>query len=316
MTKHASVAELQRAGVTVEPEEAIAIAQQLISTLCDGRGPEDLEPPFGPPTPETVLLHGNGTVTCRGCDATPAVSEIARLLDAMLPEGASRPAGALRYTIARARLDVDAPPFDSIEDLSRALARFESGPREHAVMRVLGRRDAPCGLSPLPVADRRRQPQATELRRALREADAQLYLQAVAPPTIVVTTPPEPPPRSYTAAVACVATGLLLVGVGEAMHGWRAVAAAAPPPPLLAAPAPFLPRPLEISPAAAAPAAFAEAARPPAPTVRRAAAPRGKRAAQVSRVQSDRARRRGAAPRGVLDFLRLRWLKRFARADL
>jgi len=109
MTKHASVAELQRAGVTVEPEEAVAIAQQLISTLCGGGGPEDVEPPFGPPTPETVLLHGNGTVTCRGCDATPAVSEIARLLDAMLPEGASRPAGALRYTIARALRGIELP---------------------------------------------------------------------------------------------------------------------------------------------------------------------------------------------------------------
>jgi len=315
MTKSASLAELQRAGVTVEPEEAVAIVQQLIAALRDGGQPEPLEPPFGPPTPETVVLHSDGTVTCRGCDATPAVSEIARLLDAMLQAGVSRPAGALRYTIARARLDVDAPPFDSIEHLSRALARFESGPRERAVTRALRRREARSALAPAPVADRRRQPQATLLRRALREADARLYLQTVAPPTIVVATQPEPRPRSYSAPAACIAAGLLLVGIGEVMHGWRAVAAPAPLPPL-AAPALYVPRPLEISPATAAPVALADSAPPHTPAVRRAA-PRAKHAAQVSRVRNDRARGRTAAPRGKLDFLRFRWLRTvFARTDL
>jgi len=315
MTKSATVAELQRAGVAVEPGEAVAIAQQLIATLCDGGSLDVLEPPFGPPTAETVVLHGDGTVTCRGCDATPAVSEIARLLRTMLPDGASRPAGALRYTIARALLEVDAPPFDSIDALSRALARFESGPREHSVMRVLRRLDAPRALVPLPVADRRRQPQTTMLRRALRDADAQLYLRAVAPTTIVVTTPPARQ-RSYTAPLACLAAGLLLVGAGEAMHGLRAVSAAPPPPPPLAAPAPLLPRPLALSPPAPAPAALAEASRPHAPVVRRAAAPRAKRAVSVSRARSDRARGHGAA-RGALDFLRFRWLRTvFARRDL
>ena len=311
----ASVAEIQRAGVRVEPDEAVAIAQQLIATLRDGAPPDHVEPPFGPPTVATVVLHDDGSVACRACDATPAVSEIARLLQAMLPEGSSRVAGALRYTIAHALLDVDAPPFDSIDDLSETLERFERGPRDEAVIRVLQRIGASRALVPVPVADRRRQPQATMLRRALREADARLYLQAVAPPAIIVTTPASAG-RSLTSAVACVAAGLSLVAAGELMDSWRTIAAAPVPPPI-AAPAPPVPPPLEIAAAAAALEPRAMAATPRAATLRRPPAPqRGKRATHVSRVRNDRTRTRAAQPRGVLDRLRLRWLRVFARADL
>ena len=325
MTLSASVAEIQQAGVTVEPEEAVAIAQQLIATLRSGP-PQHLDPPFGPPTVETVVLRQDGSVACLGCDATPAVSEIARLLQAMLPAGRSRIAGALRYTIARASLDVDAPPFDSVDDLSETLARFERGRRDLIVMRVLRRLDASRALVCTPLADRRRHPQATTLRHALREADARLYVQTLAPPAIIVAAPAESSRRSVTAMLACVAAGALLVAAGELMHEWHALTAAPAALPPIAAPAAFA-RPLPaIAPAAStapadapdATAALATASSARAVSVRQAPAsarPRAKRATHVTRAQSGRSR--GAPSRGVLDRLRLRWLRNmFARTDL
>ena len=85
--------------------------------------------------------------------------------------------GGLRYTIARALLEVDVPPFDSLDDFSRDLARHEHGDRAGIVRRLLrASRLSAVG------ARRYRRPidgtchaPATELRRALREADARLY---------------------------------------------------------------------------------------------------------------------------------------------
>jgi hypothetical protein len=319
MTRSASVAEIQRAGVRVEPEEAVAIAQQLIATLRDGVPPDHVEPPFGPPTVETVVLLADGSVACRGCDATPAVSEIARLLQTMLPAGASKVAGALRYTIARAMLDVDAPPFDSIDDLSDTLARFERGRRDQIVIRVLRRHDASRALVRMPIVDRRRHPQATALRRALREADARLYLQAAsAPPAIIVAPPADSGGPSVSVTLACVAAGALLIAAGELMHEWRTPAAMpAPPPPIaaLAQYAPPLPQRANIA-DAATPSAMTTTAR--AVTIRQTPTrQRVKRAPQVTRARGDRTRARSLQQRGVLDRLRLRWLRNvFAHRDL
>src|SRR5690349_13818806 len=117
MTKTASVAEVQRAGIVIESEEAVAIAQQLIASLHHNNWGRSAERPYGPPTSSSVILGDDGSVVCRTCDTTPAVSEIALLLQTMLPLD-TRVAGGLRYTIARAMLDVDVPPFDSLDDLS------------------------------------------------------------------------------------------------------------------------------------------------------------------------------------------------------
>jgi hypothetical protein len=149
---------------------------------------------------------------CTGFDVAPAVSEVAILLQAMLASAARVP-GGLQYAIARALLEVDAPPFDSLAEFSRALARFEQGDRRAAVRSLLGRHlmahrfasDMPSraagaaaavGSSPgvvepaapsvgkpasRPAADRRRiAPQVTELRRHLRDADQRLFEQQIA----------------------------------------------------------------------------------------------------------------------------------------
>ena len=50
----ASVAEVRGAGVTIEAEEAVAIAQQLMAALQNGDTVDVVERPYGPPTPENV----------------------------------------------------------------------------------------------------------------------------------------------------------------------------------------------------------------------------------------------------------------------
>jgi len=212
--KTASVAEVQSAGVAIEPEEAVAIVQQLIDALRRGTaGPA--EPPYGPPTPTTVHLADDGSVVCRACETMPAVSEVAILLQHILPPRKGIP-GGLHYTIARALLDVDVPPFDSLDDLSETLARYERGPRDQIIQRVMHRFDRRRALVPWAVADRRRHPRAAELRRALREADARLYAQKVAAENAaLVVASQQPRPRRMRAAAACVGVGLLLIGTGE-----------------------------------------------------------------------------------------------------
>src|ERR1700738_1548841 len=155
MTTTASVAEVQSAGVTIEAEEAVAIAQQLIATLRSGGTADAVEPPYGPPSRANVYLDADGSVVCRACETTPAVSEMAILLEAMLPAESGRVPGGLRYAIARALLDVDVPPFDSLDDFSETLRRYERGSRRQLVRRVLQRLDARRAIVPMAAADRR-----------------------------------------------------------------------------------------------------------------------------------------------------------------
>src|SRR6184192_2397220 len=118
-----SIAALHERGLVLRPHEAVAIAQALIHRSLQSESV--VRPPYGPPTAETVELTSDGSVACVCCAATPAVSEIAILLQELLPPGKTRVPGGLRYALGRALLEVDAPPFDSIEDFSRALARYE-----------------------------------------------------------------------------------------------------------------------------------------------------------------------------------------------
>src|SRR4051794_26848239 len=247
MTMHASAADILQAGLTIEPEEAVAIAQQLIVAIRAGACADLAEPPFGPPAPDRVMLCDDGSVTCRGCDATPAVSEVARLLDALLPPAPARVPGGLRYTIARALLDVDVAPFDSLDELSDTLSRYERGSREQLVIGLLQRFTVARGLVPAAIVERRRHVRATELRRALREADARLYMQTAALHAVTVT--PQPPrARGIGAGLACVAAGALLVVAGESMHRVRhsaeATAVVAPAPAVAPADTSSIPQPV------------------------------------------------------------------------
>src|SRR5262245_25556681 len=221
-----SIAELQSDGIVFRAEEAVAIAQQLIHN-----GPSGdcrIEPPFGPPSADGVLVDETGLVTCSTCESTLGVSEAAIFLQQLLPVGTPRVPGALRYMIARALHDVDAPPFDSIDEFSAGLARFERGDRVEVIRGLVERINSEA--VPTDGMDRRqRMPSASDFRRELRAADARLYAQhlalrglppAGAPPGL----PPRPPAapvieRRRTATIAAgILAGVTLIGVGELMH--------------------------------------------------------------------------------------------------
>jgi hypothetical protein len=181
-----TVADVISRGVVIGANEAVAIAQLLIE---ENPAPFNVQPPLGPPRPASVVLGRDGTVWCRGCAATPAVSEIGALLDTMLPRGgAGRASGALRYTIARALLEVDAPPFDGVPDLAATLRRHERGDRRALVRGLLERYDAALDgsdaaavISATPFRERRRTTASSaELRRHLRDADRRLFELAAA----------------------------------------------------------------------------------------------------------------------------------------
>jgi hypothetical protein len=121
-------------GLELRPHEAIAIAQQLIHSSAD----HAIEP-FGPLSLDGILIFPDGQVGSRSCAATPAVSEVGRLLDSMLALGGGPVAGGLRYTLARAQLEVDAPPFDSVNALSASLRRFEKGDSRRVVRSFVAR---------------------------------------------------------------------------------------------------------------------------------------------------------------------------------
>jgi hypothetical protein len=133
----AYVADLLKRGVVLQPHEAVAITQQLINAPVVAFGRPWVEASPGLPSVHNVQLRDDGTVACVGSHVTPAPFEIAILLQGMLPVGSQLVPGALRYEVARALLEVDAPPFDSIEEFSRSLERFERGPRREVVRGVL-----------------------------------------------------------------------------------------------------------------------------------------------------------------------------------
>jgi hypothetical protein len=219
------IADLIAAGVELRPEEAVAIAQQLIhasATLSDSTPPTA---PLGPPSPGNVQLRADGSVTCGGYHVTPAVFEMAILLQTLLPPGSLQVPGGLRYAIARGLLEVDAPPFDSIEEFSRVLERFEQGHRREVVRALLARSTGARVALPfgrpraVPASgDRRRtSPPPTVLRRELREADRRLWEQR--PVAIMFPTPsPIAKRTSLRLPAAILAGGVILAGVGDRLY--------------------------------------------------------------------------------------------------
>ena len=188
MPETKSIADVIGTGAGLQPHEAVAIVQQLITSA-----EVDVElTPLGPPSLGNVRLGSDGSVVCRACATTPAVVEMARLLEAMLPwDGKTRVPGALRYTVARALREVDAPRFNSIADFSAALKRHEKGDR-NIVLRELYARTAAADphVVTVPAERWRRSPSMAELRRQRCEAD-ELYLRLI--PERTVESGPVPP---------------------------------------------------------------------------------------------------------------------------
>jgi hypothetical protein len=220
------VADLIAAGVQFRPEEGIAIAQQLIHAQTTPGGSTPLTVPLGPPSPDNVHLHADGSVSCAGYQVTPAVFEMAILLQTLLPPGAVQVPGALRYAIARGLLDVDVPPYDSVDEFSRGLERFERGERRAVVRALLARAEGRPAthvfgrprVAPTPVDRRRHVPSVAVLRRELREADRRLFENSQSP--IVLPPPAIVKPRSgRLLALAAVLVGAVtLAGVADLLY--------------------------------------------------------------------------------------------------
>jgi hypothetical protein len=326
-----SIAECRAKGMTFEAYEAVSIAQQLITSLGDPRHAVEVRPPYGPPTAENVFLKPDGSVVCRGCSVTPAVSEIAIFLEELVSAGSLRVPGGLRYTIARALLNVDAPPFDSLEEFALDLSRHERGDRAEVVRRALARADDQRATVSLPFVERRKsRSSATTLRRELRDAEVRLY-QARAglihePTKVIDLVPAAAAPqqdRTATAAAACLAASLSLIAGGELMFSRRAPGAVPEThPTLVEAPrAPVVPQAAVagVPPAVSEPPIASLGASLTAVRVssgpKRTSRPDGRRLSmtptthpRATTVRPKAAARR--APRGVLDRLRLGWLRR------
>jgi len=162
--------------VELSSAEAIAIAQQLIAASPKQDGGDDA------PSLGSVWLDAHGAVTTDPNASRADVASIGRLLYALLPSGsAGKVPGSLRYAIARAMQDVDAPPFASIGALSAALARHERDDRALLVAQLYARASAAPNESaiadePDAQLERRRFGEAVAvLRRELRQADQALY---------------------------------------------------------------------------------------------------------------------------------------------
>jgi len=140
MITRTRVAELL-ADTALQPHEAVAIVQSLIDRSSVSAS-DMIHEPYGPPCPDNIELGSDGSIACTGCAATPAVSEMAILLETLLPRGTPRVPGALRYAIARGLLEVEARPFDSLAEFSGSLLRFERGERADVIRALVARADA------------------------------------------------------------------------------------------------------------------------------------------------------------------------------
>jgi Tol biopolymer transport system component len=176
MPQTISVAELASRGVDLTAFEAVAIARALIHAAPV---PVDSATLVGPPTLSTVRLAEDGSVSCSSCGIAPSVAEVAILLNEMLQQSGAKAGGGLRYAIARALLQVDAPPFESAAAFSRALQRHGEGEPQCIVRDVWNRATSRAAAPPpphLPRPDRRHSTvSVTQLRRELREADRRIY---------------------------------------------------------------------------------------------------------------------------------------------
>lgn len=305
MSRSVSIADLRRQ-VPIPADAAVAIAQQLIHS----RSAEAPHPPLGPPSEATVFLAADGGVRCVSSEATPAVSEIAILLDTLVPAGSPAVPAGLRYVIARALLDVDAPPFDSVERFSEALSRFERGDRASLVRDLVERWEmvGVTAATPMPL-ERRRLVGADDLRRHPREADAQWYQPHRLAPAVVEI--PQKRSRLVPAVAACLAAGIALIVAGGPMHSstTRVVPSVAG---RAADPVQHPDRLTTTAPAVRiAPAVERHAvARRPVKNVRRTDLKAARSTHDASRS------RHRTQQRGLLERMRLQWLKHaFTRSD-
>jgi hypothetical protein len=223
-----SIAELLSTGITLNTDEAVAIARALITNRPGSPSGESHQPLLL----EDVCLGPDGAVICRGCGETAhTLSEVALFLRELVPIGTAGIPGGLHYAIARALLEVDAPPFDSAEDFSNSLARFESGDRPRVLRELFERAQTNARFKSRSSTARRRVSSSSidDLRSALHAADTRLLEQKLAMEKPATAPAPVPQPRRWMPlAVAVGLIGAAALCAGDAMsHRFAAPSATA-----------------------------------------------------------------------------------------
>jgi WD40-like Beta Propeller Repeat len=140
-----ALSHLHGRGVHLETHEAVALARELMAHPC------------GIPRPENIQLGSDGSASCLSTDGMPSVASFADLLLTLLPAGTPNVPAPLRYAIARGLGTVEAPPFGSLGEFSKALVRFEKGASRDVLRGVLQRGARPSRpISPPAAAARTR----------------------------------------------------------------------------------------------------------------------------------------------------------------
>jgi hypothetical protein len=215
MDQTMTLGDLRARGVHLRADEAVAIAQQLIG----GAESRDARPPYGLLSEETVAIDPDGRVSCCASAATPSVGEVGIFLHDLLEDPGSPMPGGLRYAIGRALLEVEAPPFDSLDEFSAVLHRFEKEPAATVIARLHARARRSTAIEKYVPTQyrgserRRRMPSSTELRRQLRDSDRRLYEASRANPRSPVAVRgqrmgPGPFTAGIVACSAIIAGGL------------------------------------------------------------------------------------------------------------
>ena len=162
MAARVSLAELAAAGIVLHVEEATAIVLEICHQYTRGSVPGIPSAPVIRLTPDGVLLAEGPITTDR-----PPIAAAAQLLEDLLPPYDAPPPyrvpGGLRLIVARALGTLDLPPFDSLDDWCRALARFASedlAGTARNLYHAWGRAHAPRTLT---ISDVRRARRATGL---------------------------------------------------------------------------------------------------------------------------------------------------------
>jgi hypothetical protein len=159
---------------------------------------------------------------------------VAIFLESILPPGVPVH-GGLRYSLARALLDVDAPPYDSLEDFSLALARYERADRAQVVRGLVARASRVRATGGLVVVRRHHAAASlAKFRRQLRdEANARVPVGDLAiDASSVSAARARHRPSGLQPLAVGLALGLALISVGEILHSQRTSYAAVAPQPV------------------------------------------------------------------------------------
>jgi hypothetical protein len=318
-----TLSELLDRDVELTCADAVALVQLVMfeANITSARAP------YGPPSLDNIALADDGSVHCMHTAATPSLVEAALLLQGLVARAHDRVPGGLRYAIGRALLEVEAPPFDTLDDFSTALMRFESGDRAERVSQLYNvatrNRHSPTipAAASLRTDRRRHEPNPAELRRQLREADLRLYEARQRAGSMSAKTMRSRRLKRAPIA-ACMAAGIALVAAGELSPSARARLAAirhlsqpTPARPATPVPASADRSSPPLQPVAASEVATSHMAPTPSPKVQKTAAPasrtrpsvRSRRGVPPTAKSSRSAKRSTDRDRGVIARIRFEW---------